>query len=66
MTKPNDNPLAWVDRLQALADAYPDAEYEVAGGLLGGRIALPVSALTPYEIELILKATPTPQDPDAS
>lgn len=33
MTKPNDNPLGWVDRLQALIDAHPDAEAEIVGGL---------------------------------
>lgn len=49
-----------------------DAEFEAAKVayrklfLGGGRIALPVSALTPHEIELIRKATPVPPEPDAS
>lgn len=58
MTKPNANPLAWLDRIQALADAYPDAEYELAGGLAR---ALPVGELTDDEMALIMAARVPPE-----
>lgn len=40
------------DRLQALADAYPDAEYEVAGGLTAVMERAPGESDEEYEVAL--------------